>query len=245
MKYHLYIKNASSRYICSCFQKHPVGRGCGRHFSWIQPQGTCWWNCLFFPVCQRHPQNVLSLLCSSLPSHPGERPSKIHVSGLQAEMAPCPAPLGRQQSLAAGDNGRQGTFSGKAVANWHKLCLLCAGVTQPNSSRHLSLPKRSVALIPDLPTVSQLLFVLVWLTCLKFNRTGTLLPSNGGLFPYFRLLVYYLCSWRSLTGNTCNLGCQTDLVWSAGSEHTPLLSSNGRQTYIQCKPQTSGGPYAN
>lgn len=89
--------------------------------------------------------------------------------------------------------------------------------------------------------------MLVWLTCLKFNRTGTQLPSNGGLFPYFRLLgtVYYLCSWRSLTGTTCNLGCQTDLVCSAESEHTSLLSSNGLQTCIQCKLQTSGGPYVN
>lgn len=35
---------------------------------WIWPPGTCWWNCLFLPVCQWRPQNALSLLlCSSLP----------------------------------------------------------------------------------------------------------------------------------------------------------------------------------
>lgn len=82
----------SSRYICSSFQKHPAGCGCSRHFPGSGLGGhadetVCF--CLYV-------SDVLRTLClfSSAPLCPGERPSKIHVSGLSGSDGPLPRSLG-------------------------------------------------------------------------------------------------------------------------------------------------------
>lgn len=72
--------------------------------------------------------------------------------------------------------------------------------------------------------------MLVWLTCLKFNRTGTQLPSNGGLFPYFCLLgtVYYLCS--------CEVWQAQPVIWAARQIWFARLNLNT----LPCCPRMDG-----
>lgn len=104
---------------------------------------------LFVFACMSVASSERSVSSPLLLSAQARGPQRSASAGFQAVMALALLPRGGWQSLAAEDNGRPGTFSGRAVANWHKLCLLCAGVTQPNSSRHLTLPKHSAATVPS------------------------------------------------------------------------------------------------